>query len=174
MTRRRSRLVPERQTMLRRTQPGTHGLGKREITRRLVSLGLSHHDDEEVQQQALRLVERFLSWIRSQPCLVSGRRSGERWERSGQTWVVSVQAAHLKTRGSFGADLGNVVPLIDLLHSEQQNDAEFFIRWNQNAQKAAADLAMRWLGEHPDDARWLLDYANDGDVVALATAALAA
>ncbi len=165
---RRSKRLPERKAALRARAPGTQGLGKTETVRRLHGLGLSVHDDPAVQAEGLAIVARFLEDVRGRRCLASGRGTGQRMDWRGSSWVVSVQAAHMGTRGAFYGDFGNVVPLVDLLHTDQQHDGAFFTSRGIDELAEARQVALEYLAAHPDDARWLLEHANDGDVVALA------
>lgn len=152
-----------------------HGLSKAERNRRLVSLGLSRHDDEALQTAALAIVERFRKWTDRAPCCVTGWRTGEVHELEGQRYQVFVQWAHIqRTRGAYGADFGNAVPLVDLLHRQQEHDAWFFARRGLVAGVLAHAHAVRFFAAHPDDAAWIIQHAADGDVVALATAGLEA
>lgn len=50
----------------------------------------------------------YREWVRRQPCLLS----------SLQCWGV-IQVCHVKSRGSGGADHGNVVPMCVLHHDVQ-------------------------------------------------------
>lgn len=165
---RRSKKLPKRKTALRERAPGTKGLGKREVVRRLKGLGLSIHDDPAIQSEGLAIVERLLEAVRGRQCLASGLRTGQRMQWRQQWWSITVQAAHLGTRGAFYGDFGNVVPLVDLLHQDQQHDGAFFTTRGIDVFAEARRVSLEFLGEHLDDARWLLAHANDGDVLALA------
>lgn len=152
----KSRRLPERRgSALRHRAPGTGGKGKQELTRRLHGLGLSWREPEAVVAEGLAIVERFLGWVRQQGCVVTGWRSGERREYRGGWWLVVVEAAHLMTRGSFAPDFGNVVPLADLLHRDQQHEPDFFPRRGLDAAACARDAALEYLAAHPADAAWL-------------------
>jgi hypothetical protein len=151
-----------------------NGVGKREANRQLAGLGLSRHDDEDVRTEALAIVGRFLAWVRTQPCVVSGKRTGDVMEHAGQDWRVVVQAAHVvRTRGAFGGDFGVVVPLVDLLHRQQEDSADFWMVHSSDPVELARLIAWNYLRAHDDDRTWLLARAQDGDVLQLARAALA-
>jgi len=56
-----------------------------------------------------------------------------------------VEAAHLKTRGSGGYDVGNTVPLCPVHHDEQEGrTAEFEARYGLDLKAEAARLAAQW------------------------------
>lgn len=152
-----------------------YGLGKRERNRRLTSLGLSRHDDEELQEQALAIVERFRAWTGQQPCCVTGWRTGEVHDFEGRPWKVVVQWAHVvATRGSWAPDFGTAVPLCDLLHRRQENDPTFFSSRGLDAATLAKLHAVRFFAAHPQDADWITEHAADGDAITLALAGLEA
>lgn len=80
---------------------------------------------------ALRLPE-YVAWIRTQPCVVVGVRTGQMYPVAGtqvipvdgsqgrQDWrECVVEAAHIKSRGAGGADADNTVPLDRAMHREQ-------------------------------------------------------
>ena len=149
------------------------GLPKREQLRRLAGLGLSKHEDEAVQTEALAIIARFLAFTRESRCIVSGCRTGERLMYGGQDWIVVVEAAHLQSRGAYASDLGTVLPLVDLFHREQHRDPTFWTRRHLDVAVLARLHAIRFFEAHPEDAQWVLDHANDGDVIVLAHAGLA-
>ena len=164
----KSRLLP------RRRQLRSRSISKTERIRRLLALGLPKHGDETEEAQALKLVARFLAWTNSCPCVVSGWRAGELHEVRGQTWIIGIEAAHaVETRGHFGADFGSVIPLCSLLHREQHRDPTFWTRRHLDVAVLARLHAIRFFEAHPEDAQWVLDHANDGDVIVLAHAGLA-
>lgn len=162
----RSRPLPPR-------KPRAHGIGSRERNRRLLALGLSRHDDDVLQAEALAIVERFRQWTNRQPCVVTGWRSGERREFEGRWYLIGVEWAHVvRTRGAFAEDFGCAVPLVDLLHRQQEGNPRFFAVRGMNAAGLAEAHAVKFFAEHPDDARWIVEHAADGDAVALARKAL--
>lgn len=66
----------------------------------------------------------YLAWIRTLPCCVWHVRTGDRvpiviGDSIPETWVARIEAAHVKSRGAGGWDVGNTVPLDMLLHTEQ-------------------------------------------------------
>jgi len=70
----------------------------------------------------------YMAWIRTLPCLIAGLRRKESAEWSnGENWHEEwwheckgrVQAAHVKSRGAGGDDVGNVLPLCARAHHEQ-------------------------------------------------------
>ena len=146
----------------------------RERNRRLGALGLSRHDEEAVQGEALAIVARFRAWTHLEPCCVTGWRTGEVHEFEGQSWQVVVEWAHITgTRGAFNPDFGCAAPLVDLLHRRQEDDPAFFAKRDLDPAMLARLHAVRFFAAHPEDARWLLEHANDGDVLALAREGLA-
>ena len=164
----KSRPLPPRKAPIR-------GVSKQERNRRLTSLGLSRHDDADVQDEALAIVERFRAFTNKCPCVVTGWRSGEVHDWKGQPWKVFVQWAHVvATRGSWAGDFGVTVPLVDLLHREQEVDPDFFAKRGVDPVVLARVHAVRFFAAHPDDARWMLEHAVDGDVLALAREGLEA
>lgn len=168
MAKPKSRVI-ERKT----TRPS--GIGKREENRRLTSLGLSRRDDESIVNKALAIVERFRRWTNQQPCAVTGWRTGERREYAGQWYAVFVQWAHvLRKRGAWAADFGITLPLFDVLHTIQERTPDFFESRRMDASVLARAHAIRFFREHPDDARWIAEHANDGVVIELATEGLEA
>lgn len=162
----KSRPLPPRKHPIR-------GISKQERNRRLTALGLSRHDDPELQEHALAIVERFRAWTDLQPCIVTGWRTGEVHEWQGQPWKVAVQWAHVvATRGSWAGDFGVTVPLCDLLHQQQEHDPAFFAVRNLDEKVLAGTHAVRFFAAHPEDRTWILEHAVDGDVLALATLSL--
>jgi len=146
----------------------------RERNRRLGALGLSRHDEEAVQGEALAIIARFRAWTHLEPCCVTGWRTGEVHEFEGQPWRVVVEWAHITgTRGAFNPDFGCAAPLVDLLHRRQEDDPAFFAKRDLDPAMLARLHAVRFFAAHPEDARWLLEHANDGDVLALAREGLA-
>lgn len=155
-------------------KPTSRGIGKQERIRRLLGLGLSKYEDDAIQAEAVALVERFRRWTDQQPCVVSGWRSGERHEYQGQDYLIGVEWAHVtETRGHFAPDFGASVPLCSLLHQESHRDSEFWEKRDLDPAVLARVHAVRFFVAHPDDAQWILDHANDRDVIALAHAGLA-
>ena len=149
------------------------GIGKRERNRRLTSLGLSRHDDEEIQEQALAIVERFRAWTGQQPCVLTGWRTGEIHEFEGRPWKVVVQWAHVvATRGNWAPDFGITIPLCDLLHRRQENDPTFFTPHSLDASQFARAHAVRYFAVRPQDADWIVEHAQDDYAIALAIAGL--
>lgn len=143
-------------------------LPKQEANRRLTSLGLSRHDDEEVITEALAIVERFRRWTNGQPCCVTGARSGLRITFEGQEWIPFVQWAHITgKRGSWAGDFGVTAPLADFLHTVQEHDYQFFAKRGLNEYAIARRHAVRYLRQASKDCAWLLEHCNDGDVLAI-------
>ena len=119
--------------------------GSREHHRKIAGLGLSRRDPEA--DEALRRVDRYLDWIRRQPCLVAGVTTGEYGTVPGEGCVrVAVQACHLKTRGSGGGDFGNVVPLDwrILAWQEWHTLKEFQQVYGRNLRRDAEELWTRY------------------------------
>lgn len=155
-----------------KASPEAGGLNEREMNRRLVGLGLSRKDPPAIITEALKIIERFHAWMRQRRCAASGHRSGERMEYQGELWYVTVEVSHNKSRGSFGADIGNCVPLVDLLHKESHRDPDFWPGRGVDPVSSARNLAIGYLRDHPDDGEWLRLHAQDGDVLALVAVAL--
>ncbi|HEY5973807.1 MAG TPA: hypothetical protein VIU41_03615 [Geobacteraceae bacterium] len=66
----------------------------------------------------------YCRWIRTLPCCVTGKVTGERevgmvGHRHLSVRRFVVEAAHVVSRGAGGDDRGNVVPLDFMLHREQ-------------------------------------------------------
>lgn len=169
-----SRPMPPRKAAMR-------GPPKQESNRRLTSLGLSRHDDDEIQTEALAIVERFRVWTGQQPCVITRWRTGEVHEFKEhpshpiRLWKVVVQWAHIvATRGSWAGDFGVAAPLCDLLHRRQEDDPAFFSAKGLDPILLAKAHAIHFFRDHPDDATWLLRHAVDGDVLSLAQAGLEA
>lgn len=161
------RVVRRKLQGLRERALGTQGLGKREWVRRLAGLGLSRHDDPELQREGVALVARFLAWMRQRRCVVSRLRRGDVVREGGYAIYVTIEAAHLTTRGAYGSDLGNTVPLAAHLHAVQQHDPDYFAARGVDPVEKAREYARRYLAGHPADRAWLLEHATDGDVIAL-------
>jgi len=164
----KSRLLPPRKARAR-------GLGKSERNRRLTSLGLSRHDDDALQEQALAIVERFRRFTNASRCCITGWRSGESQEFEGRWYVVGVEWAHVVgKRGAWAADFGCCLPLFSELHLQQENDPTFFARRGLDPVQLARVHAVRFFAENPQDADWIIERASDGDAIALARAGLEA
>ena len=82
--------------------------------------------------------EDYREWIRRRPCLA---------KQAGGCWG-GTQCAHVKTKGSGGPDLGNLVPLCAAHHGEQHKGIKTFQK------KYGLDLA--------DAARRLTEAYEDG------------
>jgi 5-methylcytosine-specific restriction endonuclease McrA len=78
----------------------------------------------------------FLAWVRLRSCLVCGRPPVN-------------QAAHVKTRGSGGKDLDNVVPLCYRCHSEQHTIGikTFQKRHGLDLERDAQEVTTEWKNE---------------------------
>ena len=83
---------------MKRSQP-LNRTGRLARKRRLRARGKPRHAISGKPDEAYR------EWIRSLPCVVSGKRG--------------VEACHVRSRGAGGADRGNLVPLTPELHREQ-------------------------------------------------------
>lgn len=165
-------IKPDVSTVLPRPKNGT---GMYWVNRRLTSLGLTRHDDEETRNVALAIVERFRQWTDRQKCLITGKRTGEHYEHDGQRYRVVVHWCHvLRTRGAWAADFGTTVPMIDLLHARQEREPDFFSRRGMDPAVEARQSAVRFFREHPRDADWMMQHANDGTVIQLASEGRAA
>lgn len=88
----------------------------------------------------------YLDWIKTRPCLViaSGREC--RGTRCCFQVGRRIEPAHVKTRGSGGADRGNVVPLCPQHHDEQEGDTEGFEKvYGVSLKLAAAELLVEYI-----------------------------
>jgi hypothetical protein len=84
--------------------------------------------------------EAYRDYIRGLPCCVSG--------------LYPVDPAHVKSRGSGGADLGNMVPLVHHLHREldhQIGRREFEAKYGVDLAAIARNLGERYT---PTEAAW--------------------
>ena len=59
----------------------------------------------------------YADWIRTQPCCISGKRTGE--DGVLPYTRCFVEAAHVRSRGAGGTSDANLVPLDWVLHSAQ-------------------------------------------------------
>lgn len=99
--------------------------------------------------------EAYLSWIRQQPCCISGVRSGEWIEvpfPSGRIGKVParIEACHVKARSTAGSDRGNVVPMELSVHrSQHQMGMKSFQRkHNVDLKELALDYQRRYESSH--------------------------
>jgi hypothetical protein len=158
-----------------KTAPPTRdGLGKRERNRRLAGLGLSYHDDEAIQKAALAIIERFRRWTIARPSALSGLQPGQTFMADGVEWIVGrIDPAHQDSRGSFGCDIGNVLPLTDYEHDRSHRNPDYLAANGMpSPMRLARTYGLRFLSEYPKDAAWIIEHANDGDVIALAKEAV--
>ena len=98
----------------------------------------------------------YAAWIRRQPCLVTGCRTGEwpHWNAPHiivRDWLtaVTVEACHVRSRGAGGDDHGNLVPLASFLHREQHaiGIRSFSAKYGLDLQADAARLWARYTEE---------------------------
>jgi hypothetical protein len=83
--------------------------------------------------------QKFLAFVRRLPCLIACRPPHVCRRYEGRQ---AVEPAHIKTRGSGGDDLGNVVPLCPRAHDEQEGrTAAFERRYGVNLREAAQQIA---------------------------------
>lgn len=148
------------------------GLPKRERIRRLAGLGLSKHEDEQLEREALAVVERFRNWTnRDCACAVTAWRNGERHTYQGADYLIGIEWAHVtESRGHFAPDFGASLPLCSLLHQESHRDPDFWAKRDLDPVVLARLHAIRFFAAHPEDADWVIGNAVDGDVIALAQA----
>ena len=95
----------------------------------------------------------YLDWIKTLNCAVRFGDWGSKGSFCGYhpPGRAGIEAAHVKTRGSGGADRGNVVPLCPLHHDEQEGDTEGFERvYGVNLKLEAARLLVRFIEEGHD------------------------
>jgi hypothetical protein len=91
----------------------------------------------------------YLDWIHTLPCAIVG---APKWETGAlyprpTSWcypAIGVDAAHVKTRATGGADRQNLVPLCRRHHEEQHRIGipAFQKRWGINLAKIAAGLGL--------------------------------
>lgn len=162
---RKSRKI-ERTPTMRKAQPGTAGLGKREVVRRLAGLGFSHRDDDAILAMGLKIVGEFLRDAQAEPCSVTGYRAGQSIVWEGERYSAFIEAAHaVRSRGAFGADFGVVVPMLDLAHQKSHRDPDYLP--DDTCRALALAWALKWLRRNVREAQWLYTNAVDGDVLAL-------
>lgn len=111
-------------------------------------MGLSRHDNDADQREAQRKVEAYLQHARESACVVTRLRSGE-WiqlDHKSPAFEVRVEPAHIKSRGAWGADFGNVIPLAHHLHDElhRVGEAAFNRKYGVNVSALAADFLIRY------------------------------
>lgn len=94
----------------------------------------------------------YLAWIRTLPCVIWGQDLALLRPRDwcspipGQRY--GVEAAHVKTRGSGGNDVGNTVPLCPWHHDEQEGaTAAFNEKYKVDLAAIAARLAIQYQEE---------------------------
>lgn len=131
------------------------GLSTREINRRLHGLGLSRRSEPALIAKGLFEVARFLAAASASQCCLTGYRTDEplRYGRGR----ARVQAVHLRSRGSFGADFYNVVPLLKSLHRElhTRGDADFAQHHQADLQFIATRFTEAYLDRHPETRAFL-------------------
>lgn len=88
----------------------------------------------------------YLDWVKTQPCLAAGKAEFP-WEFCSSLGERrGVEPAHVKTKGSGGADRGNTVPLCPSHHDEQEGDTEGFEdEYGINLKLEAAKLLVRYI-----------------------------
>jgi len=92
----------------------------------------------------------YLDWIKTQPCAV-GYTFGRGTHCGYFPGRPCMEPAHVKTKGSGGADRGNTVPLCPLHHDEQEGDIEGFeATYGVNLKLEAAYLLVRFIEEGHD------------------------
>jgi hypothetical protein len=97
----------------------------------------------------------YLDWIKSLDCRVPlsyayhvGMGNRCCWFPPGRPCI---EPAHVKTKGSGGADRGNTVPLCPLHHDEQEGDTEGFESvYGISLKLEAARLLVRYIEEGHD------------------------
>ena len=83
------------------------GPSKRDTNRKLAGVGLSRRDDEATKAKALAEIAAYEAWIREQGPLIFDTHG-----RIMYGWdCATVEASHTDSRGSHGADFGNLLPL---------------------------------------------------------------
>lgn len=96
--------------------------------------------------------EDYRRWIRERSCTVAGAYNPQKPERRDcdfYPWRSGMECAHVKTRGSGGVDVGNIVPLCPAHHDEQEGRIAWFEqRYSVNLRAVASALAARWKEEH--------------------------
>lgn len=147
-------------------------ISEQERNRRRAGLGFSRHDDDDLVEAGLEIVERFLADVRQRPSDVSGLRTGEVFPLAGGgSWGAANEAVHVRTRGAFNPDFLNVCTLTDWEHRKmpgcQQNNPEFFEERGIDVDELLWRVTVDWLSGNLDDCRWLAANAQEGTLAKL-------
>ena len=90
----------------------------------------------------------YTAWIREQPCIIAGHERGPRviWPRQ-HVCIPPIQACHVKSRGAGGSDLGNVVPMCMIAHTQQHlwGIRTFSAEWGIDLKATAEALYQTYL-----------------------------
>lgn len=112
--------------------------------------------DPSKRRFAKRRCRPFLGWLKTEPCCVTGKRTGEMGYHispGGSEWgvIVHVDPAHVKPRSLGGDDLWNALPLARHLHNEQEGHTKTFEKkYGVNLLAIAAEYTARFLALHPE------------------------
>jgi hypothetical protein len=81
---------------------------------------------------------KFLAWIREQPCPFGPAEQ-----------TTPTEAAHVKSRGAGGADMGNTLPMCRIHHRLQHTVGvrSFEVLLNVDLKNLAAEYARRYLAD---------------------------
>lgn len=101
---------------------------------------------------------KFLQYVREQDCILQARAGSRGYTNVGYHVCgfypdrPIIEPAHLKTRGSGGGDLGNVVSLCPKAHDEQEGrTAEFELKYNVDLKREAGKIEDRYLASRADE-----------------------
>lgn len=94
----------------------------------------------------------YVAWIRTLPCTNAGRAEYyDAWVAAGRPADNSddrriIEAAHVRSRGAGGADVGNTVPLCRICHREQHRIGikSFEAKYGVDLKALALELANRY------------------------------
>jgi hypothetical protein len=93
----------------------------------------------------------YIAWIRMQPCTVQDwfdkfTQTNHRCiSHPDRRWI---EPAHIKTQGSGGDDVGNVIPLCPAAHDQQEGkNVQFERRYGIDLKTTAAGYALVYRGE---------------------------
>lgn len=85
----------------------------------------------------------FVEWVRGRACAL---RHGHICRTVGQRFHI--EPAHLKTQGSGGGDLWNIVPMCPWLHDQQEGKTrEFEVRFGVDLTALAAQCTQQYHDE---------------------------
>lgn len=95
----------------------------------------------------------FIRWVRRQPCIITGLRTGSIWKDTrSRRRIARIHPCHIESRGAGGYDRGNVVSMQAWLHREQHRIGilTFQAKYGIDLKARAVELAQRYEMEHPE------------------------